>query len=368
MNQVPSCSAIDTGFFITTSGGVKTCCSGQYDLGSIRSQSVIEIFDSEKYIDVRNALVNHQSADYCKQCDRQESIALGSSQKTIFNQSLPSVGQRKIKQIDIRWSNLCNLACRYCNPHDSSEWAKLHNIPIESLNRSYIQSVFDTVSENLDYLEEVYLLGGEPLLQKHNETLLDLISGKQKILVVTNLSVNLEKNNVYQKLKKFQNISWSLSFENVGDKFEYVRHGANWQKFLNNIQILRDDFGTGKIDFHPVYSVWSAVALDEFYDFAHTFGDFKITWQLCNDAFQSGYDIFTHNEKIKSEAIRQIEKTNVGSSANFFSKVKDKLQTSEGVPQQNQKFLNWIAESETLLSPNKTFAELWPNLYRLLSE
>jgi len=368
MNQVPSCSAIDTGFFITTSGGVKTCCSGQYDLGSIRSQSVVEIFNSEKYTDLRRTLVNHQSADYCRQCDRQESIAPGSSQKSVFNQSLPSVGQRKIKQIDIRWSNLCNLACRYCNPYDSSEWAKLHNIPIESLNRSYIQSVFDTVAENLDYLEEVYLLGGEPLLQKHNETLLEILDPDKKISIITNLSVNLEKNAVYQKLKRFQNISWSLSFENVGDKFEYVRHGANWQKFLNNIQILKDDFGSEKIGFHPVYSTWSALALDEFYDFACKNDNVKITWQICNDTFESGYDIFAHSEKIKYQAIQQIEKTDVGSAAGFFDQVRDKLLTTDCLPRHNLKFLNWITETESLLPPKKTFASLWPNLYRLLSE
>jgi MoaA/NifB/PqqE/SkfB family radical SAM enzyme len=276
------CSGIDTGLFVYVNGGTKVCCGGSYDFGSVRQQPVKEIFNSQKFIEVRAALHNNQQHDYCKGCYDIEKIAPGSSQMSAFNDQFPAVnGDRRLKLIDIRWSNVCNLTCRYCNVNDSSEWRKLHGLSIESVNRDYTESLFEEVLANRDTIECAYLLGGEPLMQKHNERLLSIIRAETKIDLLTNLAVsNLANNKIYQPLQRFPNVLWNLSFDNVGDRFEYVRQGAQWATFTDNLKRICDDFGPGRVTFHPVYTLWNAHNLEEYYEFAAK-QNFRVNWQIA---------------------------------------------------------------------------------------
>lgn len=376
MNAIPSCSAIDTGLLITPNGGVKVCCSGQFDIGSIRTTSLNDIINSDKFIQIKNDLDNNRSTEYCQQCSYQEEIAPGSSQLSSFNKTFPSTGTRLLKQVDIRWSNVCNLTCRYCNEEASSEWARLKSIPVESVNRDYTESILDDIKRNKDTIESVYLLGGEPLLQKHNETLLDLIDPNTKIDIVTNLCVNLNNNRIYQKLKNFPNVSWSVSFENVGDRFEYVRHGSSWQLLLNNLDLVKQDFGPGHITLQPIYTVWSAFALKEFYDFAASI-DVMINWQLANEyagrplSEMEGYTVFNHSAKVKAAAIAHIDA--VGEfesegSTEFFKNVRQSLETTATIPGFSEQFIIWTNRMEQQLPPKQSFASLWPELFGIISQ
>jgi organic radical activating enzyme len=369
MNRIPNCSAIDTGLFLTTNGGLKTCCSGAYDLGNLRIESLDDVYVGKKYINIRNALVNNQKHEYCDQCDHHEKIS-GNSQRVLFNTEFPSTGTRKIKQVDLRWSNLCNLTCRYCNYNDSSEWAKIKGIPIESVTRNYALEVLDTVKQNKEFIECVYLLGGEPLLQKYNLNLLDSINSLTKIDILTNLSVDLTNNQVYQKLKNFSNVIWNISFDNIEDRFEYVRHGASWNLLLKNIDTVIKDFGAHHINFHPVYSIWSAFALKEYQDFANSLG-VRVNWQLANEApnlpleNRAGYTIFDHSNAIRQAAVRNIESINPN---DFFNNVKVELMNSSETPGIGKKFLEWTASIEKIIPPKKTFQELWPEPWDILHQ
>jgi MoaA/NifB/PqqE/SkfB family radical SAM enzyme len=367
------CSGIDTGLFVYVNGGTKVCCGGSYDFGSVRQQPVKEIFNSQKFIEVRAALHNNQQHDYCKGCYDIEKIAPGSSQMSAFNDQFPAVnGDRRLKLIDIRWSNVCNLTCRYCNVNDSSEWRKLHGLSIESVNRDYTESLFEEVLANRDTIECAYLLGGEPLMQKHNERLLSIIRAETKIDLLTNLAVsNLANNKIYQSLQRFPNVLWNLSFDNVGDRFEYVRQGAQWATFTDNLKRICDDFGPGRVTFHPVYTLWNAHNLEEYYEFAAK-QNFRVNWQIAlpkidPKGFESdGFLTFGHKRSIIERAIQEIDQVNV--SDPVLQGIKDSLINDTEVADKSVKFLDWTTRMEQFMPPARPFAELWPELNTLLCE
>lgn len=368
-----SCSAIDTALQITTDGQVKPCCPGAYPLGSLRTTPIDLILSSNIYTLVRTSIIEGKS-DYCTNCNINDSLVPNSSQRATFNQHFPSPGYQQLKQLDIRWSNLCNLTCRYCNASDSSEWAKLRGIPLESISRDYAQGVFDLVQKNRDSIQVVYLLGGEPLLQKYNEELLDCLGPNTHIDIITNLNVNLDTNRVYQKLHNFSNIIWNLSFDNIGDKFEYVRHGSSWDLLLLNIERLKQDFGLGRIVLHPVYSIWNAVDIQELIDFSQQLG-VEVRWQLANEderypELLGGFSVFAHNDNIKSLARAHINSlSNVDRRSQlFFNNIKQSLISSDAIPNRAQHFLMWTAKMEQLLPSVHTFENLWPELNTLLLE
>lgn len=368
------CSAIDTGLFVYNDGDVKTCCSGNINFGSLKTQPIKEIFSSEIYLEIKSNLQNNQPHEYCQGCYNMEQTAPGSSQKSSFEQLYPNNKKvRQIKLADVRWSDVCNLTCRYCNVNDSSEWKKLRNIPIETVNKDYIDSLFEEIEENKDNIDRLYLLGGEPLMQKHNERLLDIVNKNVLIDVLTNGSIpNLENNKVYQKLKNFKRIYWNLSFDTVGDRFEYVRAGADWQVLVSNIKTMIKDFGTNAVTIHPVYTLWNALNIRELYDFAEEMGGLRINWQLGlpkEDEWELATDSFLtfgHNSKIINAAIAEID--SLERKDEFLLGVRESLTKDSAKTNKASDFLTWTRKMEKLIPPKRTFKELWPELNTLLTD
>jgi len=387
MSAVLDCTSLDVGLFLSVDNRIRTCCAGK-DLGSITENTIDEIFSNDYYKEIKNTLERKEIPDYCKLCDKHEKDAIGSSQANYFKK-FTSDGTRKIKQIDLRWNNTCNLSCRYCNTKDSSSWQKLKNIPLTTVNREYYQSVFDNIKRNIDYIEEVSLIGGEPLMLKQNEQLLSILPDNIEISIITNLSCKLENNKIYNLLKQKPNVRWHISFDNIENQFEYVRHGANWNILLHNLSILKQDFNNNRIGILAVYGIWSANNANKLMHFANE-QNININWQLANNAdFEQDnigiFSIFDHDYRIRALALEEARHTlafvqnqtdvkfirNFDDNVNFFSGIIDTLSKSLLVDQQgahptSAKFLRWTEDNEKLMPPKKSFVELWPELFNIM--
>lgn len=311
---------------------------------------------------------NNQEHAYCSRCNQIELTVPSASQRNAFAQ-FPATEQRQVKLADIRWNNVCNLTCRYCNTNDSSEWRKILNLPIESASRDYTDTLFDYIEENKNTIELIYLIGGEPLMQKQNERLLTTINPQTKIDVLTNMSVKLDNNKIYKSLQKFSGVQWNLSFDNVGDRFEYVRQGGSWELLTGNIERLIDDFGASQVTLHPVYHIWNALNLEEFYDFASK-KNLKVNWQIglpkYGDSYATdAYLTFGHKRAIIERAILEIDKLNTNDP--FLLEIKNSLLCDTEIEGRDKKFLEWTNSMEQFMPPAKSFASLWPELNTLLN-
>ena len=78
----------------------------------------------------------------------------------------------KIKIWDIRFSNLCNMACRSCGTWFSSNWyedhKKIHGSDpghpkIMRAGRS-ANDIWEQLLEQFDHVEQFYFAGGEPII------------------------------------------------------------------------------------------------------------------------------------------------------------------------------------------------------------
>lgn len=362
------CPAIDVGLFVYTSGHVKTCCSGSQWLGDLNKEPIQKIFSSKKFIEIRNNLRNNQKDKYCEDCQKLYDITPTASQKSAFEQAFSFQEKQNLKLIDVRWSNVCNLTCRYCNVQDSSSWSRLLNIKVDKVDNAYDESLFNLIENNKDTISKVYLLGGEPLLQKNNIKLLDIVKKDASIDVLTNLSVKLNNNLIYAKLKSMPNVIWHISFDNIGSRFEYVRAGSQWDIFEYNIQKLIDDFGN-KITFHPVYSIWNAHNLIEYYEFADKH-NFRVNWQLAlpkddlSPLSTDSFIIFGHKASVIERAIQEIE--SLSQKDKSLLDIKNKLIDNIEIKNKDKSFLRWTEKMERLIPPVNTFKDLWPDLHKML--
>jgi hypothetical protein len=215
----------------------------------------------------------------------------------------------------------------------------------------------------------VALVGGEPLLLPENERLLDVIPDTAIVTLITNLNVDLQNNKIFRKLAQRNRVGWSMSFDNIGDRFEYVRYGGNWGMLQENLKIIQGLMQShghwGGI--HAVYSVYNATRLCEFRQFAQDTGT-TVLWQ---NLFQPTYlDPFLHGPAVAQLAaaeIKQFYTMGIATDAErqFFDQALSKYNSIEAAqPGIVEQFKKHIHDIETQYHPSTAgqFQQLWPEL------
>jgi sulfatase maturation enzyme AslB (radical SAM superfamily) len=347
-------------------------------LGNLNSQSIVEILDSDLMGKIRNSLAQGIPHEYCSNCVRAERFG-ADSERAWHNNVNPNFDYATAGDkyhypviVDVRWNTTCNLSCNYCGESCSSKWAGIKGIPFKSGARPYYDSVCDFIEQHYEHIHEVALVGGEPLLLPENNRLLDVIPKDAIVTLITNLNVDLESNKIFQKLSTRNKVGWSMSFDNTGDRLEYVRHGATWSTIQHNLQLIKDLMKTqgqwGGI--HAVYNIYNATRICELREFAEQTGT-TVLWQ---NLFQPEYlDPFLHGPEVAAAAISEIERFyNLGiftpaeraffdNSLNMYRDIK---QAQPGIEKQ---FKQHIVDNETVFHPDKAgeFEKLWPELSHL---
>ena len=168
-------------------------------------------------------------------------------------------------QLEIYFSNLCQLSCTYCGEYFSSTW-EAENKKYGAIDKfmfpnsnmandlnfqelKYLDSIFKWLKEKGQHLTSLYILGGEPFIQPQSDRLLDLLenSGDKfknlELFFFSNLSSTNVKSKV-DRLKKLQedgklyNAHIVGSIDCWGKEAEYVRFGLDTKLFDENMKYI----------------------------------------------------------------------------------------------------------------------------------
>jgi radical SAM protein with 4Fe4S-binding SPASM domain len=270
------------GVYIQPDGDVRNCAITKTTLGNINNEPLEDILHNHVNQDIKKDMLQdvlHPRCGHCHLLEKNQKFSLDSVSnriwylKTLKNNDLDffdNTSNYKLNMLDLRWKNTCNFACIYCGPDLSSAWAKELNMP-QRINDEALQQSLNYIYSNLDTVEHIYLAGGEPLLIKENLTLLKQIYQiKPSIEIRINTNLSIINNEIYQLLKKFKNVHWTVSVDGVGQEFEYVRYGGSWDQFVKNLQQLRQDFE--KINFNSTWCIMTAYGVLECIDFLQEMG------------------------------------------------------------------------------------------------
>lgn len=201
---------------------------------------------------VRTSIKQQERSPNCSACWALEDAGL-KSERQIHNETMDFFLDLSIENIEVTsiakgfdpvniklaTSNLCNGQCVTCNSTLSSSWAQL-----EGKSTKYNGVEFDKLDTKINWTKIVSLsfVGGEPLLEKKNfrilEMLVDLKNTDCFISFVTNGSVNLSEYQI-SILKQFKNLNICLSIDGVGQVFEYMRYPLKWDKLLSSIEMFK---------------------------------------------------------------------------------------------------------------------------------
>lgn len=267
MKKVPEnfCILPFIGIESTTLGKARVCCNNSDDLYHNREQlnfkknSILEAFNSDSMNELRKKFLQNERPDGCKLCWDVED-AKGKSKRHLANEKFKVFVQKsdhsnpKLRFVDLKLGNICNLKCRICGFLNSSKWAGDELEIIHDQNKKDIIKKYNKMAQwpreaenfwtDIEVLvNDVYTLsfaGGEPLLiQEHFDFL--------NYCIVTNnsdrISIHYNTNgtqfpqhaidNIWPRFKK---VELAFSIDGLGPEFEYQREGANWEVVEKNIK------------------------------------------------------------------------------------------------------------------------------------
>ncbi len=193
-----------------------------------------------------------------------------------FDEVLKTKGEKDInpKYVEVSFSNICNFKCSYCGPAFSSQWmdeiqqhgsyptsTNFNNLdylkstdqmPIPHNKKNpYVDAFWKWWPDLYKDLHTFRITGGEPLLAKDTFDVLDFINSEPNPNRKLNLSINTnlnapEKifNEFRDKIKKLmdeERVNEFILFTSCdayGEQANYIRHGFNYDLFMERINIL----------------------------------------------------------------------------------------------------------------------------------
>jgi sulfatase maturation enzyme AslB (radical SAM superfamily) len=244
-------------------GQTYPCCMAdmRYPVGNTREHTLESIWNQDSMKEIRRSMLTGTEVQACNRCYEQEESGFFSGRRSAnkhhghhidrVDETQPdgTLDRFEMTYWDIRFSNLCNLKCRSCGHIFSSQWyqdqAKLaggdwkdRNTVLNYAGRTETD-MWEQLEPHLDYVEQIYFAGGEPLLMEEHYRILDeLVKRKRfdvRLIYNTNFThTDLKGKSVFEYWKQFKSVAVGASLDGHGKPAEYIRKGTDWKEVIKN--------------------------------------------------------------------------------------------------------------------------------------
>lgn len=253
-------------------GTARPCCLAQEEITddtgkkfSLNDSTVDEIYKSNYLQSLRTQFRQGQKPGTCKNCWEEEDAGRTSKRqftKIRLKELFPLVDWQndlphQLWFLDLKLGNICNLKCRICGSWSSSKWAEeeMNYLPPNVNKKQHTAYTWlkqgqwprksprfwDNLKLLLPNIKYIEFTGGEPwLIEEHIQIL--------QYAVDNNLSRNIEihyntngtqwSDQLSNIWKDFKRVDIAFSIDNVCERFEYERYGANWENVVLNIETV----------------------------------------------------------------------------------------------------------------------------------
>ncbi len=293
-------------------GMIYPCCRAEpmAPINHYKGQSTNEIANNNKYKKLRLDMLNgDKPMDYCHYCYKHEidypevdSPRIANNKNHLLSgeeinpdlldvlNSTSADGSIDFQMLhfDIRFSNICNLKCRSCNPSLSSNIAveelKVNGkidrgieypangiLRVGNISERLLAEILQ--DQNIEKLTNVYFAGGEPLMTDEHysivEKLLERNNTNVRIFYNTNFSrLSYKGKSVLDYWKKFPHLNVGTSIDDFGNRAEYLRHGTRWNITEDNFRKFHAEISesTSKIYNSLTISIFNVFYLPQIID------------------------------------------------------------------------------------------------------
>ena len=268
-------------------GEAYPCCHAEmkYPVGNCRKNTLEEIWQDTPMQQLRQDMLTETPNLACGRCYEQEDNGFFSGRRSANKHHGHHVKKLETNPFemtywDIRFSNLCNLKCRSCGHIFSSQWyqdqAKLaggdwkdRNTVLNYAGRTELD-MWEQLEPHLDYVEQIYFAGGEPLLMEEHYNILDELvrRGRFDVRLIYNTNfthTDLKGRSVFEYWKQFKSVAVGASLDAMDARAEYIRKGTDWAVVVQNRRDMIEI--CPEVDFYisPTLSIMNAWHLPKFH-------------------------------------------------------------------------------------------------------
>ena len=309
-------------------GEAYPCCHAEMGVGQVgdcRKNTLEQIWTDTSMQQLRRDMLTETPNAACGRCYEQEANGFFSGRKSANKHHGHHVKKLEANPFemtywDIRFSNLCNLKCRSCGHIFSSQWyqdqAKLaggdwkdRNTVLNYAGRTELD-MWQQLEPHLDYVEQIYFAGGEPLLmEEHYNILEELVRrGRFDVRLIYNTNfthTDLKGRSVFEYWKQFKSVAVGASLDGMGHPAEYIRKGTRWYDVVQNRHQMIAT--CPMVDFYisPTLSILNAWHLPDFHREWTAAGLIRaqdLNVNILQDPAYYRIDIATHGYKQQLEA------------------------------------------------------------------
>jgi sulfatase maturation enzyme AslB (radical SAM superfamily) len=222
--------------------------------------SPAEAFNSAAMRRTRLAMLAGDPVSACRTCYERERLTGDSYRLQMTRQDKPALGVEECRGrteddgtvagfpsfLDLRLGNHCNLRCVMCGvPTSSSLVQRSDDTWLRNSLDPYTDddTFWQCIEDNIQSIESMYFAGGEPLMLRAHQRLLQLFvdngrAAEMDLTYATNLT--LMPPAVLELWRSFRLVSLEASCDGVGPVFELVRAGGRWADFERNADLVKD--------------------------------------------------------------------------------------------------------------------------------
>jgi len=226
---------------------------------------------SDEMEQIRQDMMEGKRIQGCEYCYKLEDVGKPSPRTAKYNEKFQKTAH--VKKIDLKLrigGSHCNLGCFMCIPYNSSfrrqelkqsgidaEWNTLDNSNLteeemndgigytiennaKNVSTRRFDEIVDNVLENIDKVNSIKFIGGEPVIIPRMWEIMDRIPDENakdiKIRFQTNLT-NLSFNNhsIFNIPDKFKGLTMDISADHFGKKLSWVRYPIDVKQFEKNL-------------------------------------------------------------------------------------------------------------------------------------
>lgn len=271
---------------IEPSGEIKYCCASidgchtdkAGKIYNVNTHTLTEAWNSDKLKKLRLSLIAGEKPAACRTCWDSEAATNSSVRFNAASRIPISTIQDRIDEAaanegylskqafdyQVAAGNLCNLACKMCNPTYSTTFGKFFSKFVDSPSKLNFTPTskqqfnsdvnFNTVfnwpstigmekvfEDHINSIRTLYVTGGEPTLLKENIDFFDKLSElshRDQIKVWPNTNCTNINQRLLDVLGKFQIIEFNLSLDGLGDIAYIQRTPSDWPSIEANVDRL----------------------------------------------------------------------------------------------------------------------------------
>jgi len=246
-----------------TRGKAKYC---YYADDSGQKTSIEQYWQSKELEEIRSKILSGKAPQGCSTCLEKERLKVRSYRQEYLDKNYDLSGDYP-KELYVKFDNACNLACRMCEPANSSSIdseTKTNDIQPywHSLKSHHFRQDFESL---LPGVEKVRVTGGEPLYSKKFKNFCyhciekDLAKNID-LRIITNGTLLSDK--WFEVFDRFRKFSMVVSTDGIEDYYDYVRYPAKWQDFP--LEYLKEKSTHYKISLTFALQIYNYLCVDSF--------------------------------------------------------------------------------------------------------